>query len=138
MNQTPIDYAVAIVMPQAVATGRFKSIVNIQAPSGTYTASGQPDGIYVPVAGLQNIPAMDSPESVGGPVSVESRQPDEIMSQERRHVLLNAYYPLLSPSTNWGDIGWICEMDGVTYDIHSAEQDSQLTQTRLILIRTTI
>jgi hypothetical protein len=54
-----------------------------------------------------------------------------------RHVLLNGYYALLSPATNWGSIGWRATVDGVVYDLLGAEADSQQTQTRLRLRKVT-
>lgn len=140
MNQTPIAFAVANVMPQARATGLFHSLATITAPSGDLTAGGTPDGIYVEVPGLVAIPCQDAPSAVDRFTieSQEQRGNDQTASTEWRHVLLNDYFPQLSPDLNWGDIGWKCTVDGIVYDIDAAESDSQRTQTRLSLRGTTV
>jgi hypothetical protein len=140
MTQTPITSALAYVMKNAIATGLFVSSISIQQPSGTFGASGAPDGTYTAVSGLQNLACMDAPEAVDryNIVSTEIRMPQQIESKEMRHVLIQGYYSQLSPSTNWGDVGWRAVMDGVTYDINAAEQDSQKQMTRLSLHRITV
>lgn len=140
MNQTPISNAVAHVMAAARATGLFVSLATITAPSGDFTAGGSPDGVYLPVSGLVDIPCMDAPQAVDryNIMSAEQRAESQTTSSELRHVLLDDYFSQLSPETNWGDIGWRCSIDGVDYDISSAESDSQRTQTRLSLRGVTV
>lgn len=139
MRQGILD-DVSAVMKLAVDTGLFVSLCSISAPSGTLTASGAPDGLYVAVTGLQRIPCMDAPEAVDRYTitSTEARAVAQVESEERRHILLNRYYSLLSPATNWGAISWTATVDGVIYDIRAAEQDSQKQMTRLSLKRATV
>lgn len=135
MTNFSIASGIAGVMGAALATGLFVSLVNIYQPSGTLTASGAPDGVYVPVSGLQGIRAMNAPVSVDS-YNINSTSQNavaQVQSIELRHVLLERWYPELSPTTNWGNTGWICEVDGVRHDILAAEQDSQLQMTRLRL-----
>lgn len=136
MNQTPIANAVAKVMPIARTTGLFVSRATVLAPSGLLTAGGSPDGSYSAVSGLTAIPCMDAPFAVDryNIMSTEQRGEAQTTSTEMRHILLNDYFSQLSPSTNWGDVGWRCLVDGVPYDIAGAESDSQHTQTRLRLL----
>lgn len=140
MNQVLIAAGIANVMRQARATGLFHSLATITAPSGDLTAGGSPDGVYIDVPGLVAIPAMDAPFSVDRftIMASENRAVPETTSTEQRHVLLNDFYPQLSPETNWGEVGWKCTIDGVLYDIAGGECDSQRTQTRLKLIGVTV
>lgn len=140
MNQTPIAFAVARVMQEARATGLFVSLATVTAPSGDLTTGGSPDGAYVAVVGLSNIPCMDAPFSVDRYTIMadEQRAASQTTSSEIRHVLLNDFFEQLSPDTNWGDVGWKCTVDGVLYDIAGAECDSQRTQTRLRLLGVTV
>ena len=128
------------VMTLAVATGLFRSLCTIKAPDGNLGASGAPSGTYVTVSGLSGIVAMDAPapEQVGPISGSESKSLADVLSLSARHVLLERYFPELSPATNWGDVGWIAEMTDRTgnvtvYDITGADADSQQTQTRLRL-----
>ncbi len=140
MNQNWVAAAIANVMPLARATGLFVSLATISAPDGLLTAGGSPSGTYADVAGLVNIPCMDAPVAVDryNIMSNEMRGVSQTTSSELRHVLLNDYFPQLSPDTNWGDIGWKCTVDGNVYDIAAAESDSQRTQTRLSLREVTV
>lgn len=136
MNQTPIQNAIKNVMKQALATGLFVSLCTIQKPSGNYTPGGAPDGTFVNVAGLINIPCMDSVESTGSIQATEVKALAEIQAKGIRHVLLNGYYPtIISASTITGAVGagWRAVVDGLAYDLLGAEPDSQETQTRLHL-----
>jgi hypothetical protein len=135
VNQNVIQAAIAQVMPAAVDTGLFVSLCSISAPT---PASGAPSGTYTAVTGLQDLACMDAPENFGSGISAnEAKSPALTESMAMRHVLLNGYYALLSPSTNWGDIGWRATVDGVVYDLLGAEADSQQTQTRLRLRKVT-
>ncbi len=106
MNQSiSIDFDA--VIQAVVDAGLMQSTVTIQQPSGALTSTGAPDGTYTNVTGLVNLQCMDAPENTGSSFSVwEKSEPDKVESFARRHVLLNGYYPELSPSTNWGDVGW--------------------------------
>jgi len=141
MNQN-ILADVDAVMTMAVATGLFRSLMTVKAPDGTLGAGGAPSGTYVAVAGLSGIVCMDAPyyEQAYRVSGTERKTPAEILSEGERHVLLDRYYPELTPQTNWGDVGWIAEMTDRTgnvtvYDITGADADSQQTQTRVTLCR---
>lgn len=137
MNQDIIAASVAGVMPAALATGLFVSTCSISAPAA---ASGAISGTYTAVTGLQDIVCMDAPEMFQGSSSlsaVEIKSQGQTESMGKRHILLDAYYPQLSPETNWGNVGWratvVNSINGTTvvYDIIGVEADSQQTQTRL-------
>jgi hypothetical protein len=136
VNQAPLTYAIQQVMPQAVATGLFVSLCTIQQPSGNFGATGAPDGTFTDV--LTGIRCMDAPESVGNIAASEAKAVTQIASIALRHVLLDSFYSQLSPSTNWGNVGWRAVVDGVAFDILGAENDSQETQTRLKLQKVTV
>ena len=127
MNQS-ISTLIAGVMPIAVASGLFVSLCTIQRPSGTLTADGSPDGLYVDVSGLVNIPCMNAPTSNSNITATERKTPAEIESDNSNHCLLSAYYPIIQPNTHWRAV-----VDGVIYDILGAESDSQSQMTRLKL-----
>ena len=136
MNQTPIQRAIANVMPQAIASGLLVSLCTIQKPGGGYTSGGAPDGTFVNVAGLVNIPCMDSVDSLGSIQATETQSLADIMSRGIRHVFLNGYYPtIISAATITTGVGagWRAVVDGISYDLLGAEPDSQNTQTRLHL-----
>ena len=146
MNQnTFTTRGIAAVMPAALATGLFTSLITFQEPDGNTTSTGAPSGVYVPIAGLTGIMCMDAPDSVDrfNIESAENRQQGQIESEEWRHVLLQGYYSLLSPSTNWGNVGWRAVVTGATgeiatYDVNAAEQDSQSQMTRISLLKVTV
>lgn len=140
MNQQVITYTTAGFMARAVATGLFVSTVTIQAPPTTLDATGAPTGPYVNVSGLVAIQCMDAPDNLGSSLSAwEKNEMPQVESFAKRHILLKQYYASLSPSTNWGDLGWRAVVrhtvtgETQTYDLRGAEADSQQTQTRLCL-----
>jgi hypothetical protein len=136
MNQTPIQNAIARVMPQAIASGLLVSLCTIQKPDGTYTSGGAPSGNFVNVDGLINIQCMDAVDSVGSIQATETKTLADIMSKGIRHVFLNGYYPqIISAATIVTGVGagWRAVVDGIAYDLLGAEPDSQNTQTRLHL-----
>lgn len=133
------------VMDSFRRSGFAVSLCSIQAPDGLYGASGAPSNTYVAVTGLQAIKCMDAPDNFGASVSAgEQRAVSEIESKALRHVLLDRNYTQLSPSTNWGDIGWRAVLTNTvsgqvqTYDIKGAEADSQSLMTRLCLQAVTL
>lgn len=130
MRQTPIQDAIARVMPAAVDTGLLISLCTIQSPGQGYTPGGSPAYTYNDVAGLVNIQCMDAVMSLGNIQATEVKQLDEIKSAGYRHVFLNGYYPTIVANVK---NGWRAVVDGVVYDLVGAEPDSQNTQTRLSL-----
>lgn len=127
------------VMDAFRRSGLAVSGCSIQAPDGLFGATGAPSGTYVAVTGLQNIKCMDAPDNFGASLSAtENKQVPETESVAKRHVLLDKFYSQLSPSVNWGDIGWRAIIDGVTYDLKGAECDSQRIMTRLCLEKVTL
>lgn len=120
---------IAGVMPIYRKSGLAISTCDIQEPLGTFDASGAPTGGYVPVAGLQGIQCQSAPDSNSGFKGGETKTPAEILGVQMRHVLLADYYPQIPEENN----NWQAIIDGVTWDIVSAESDSQHTQTRLEL-----
>ena len=123
-----IAYDIEAVMQETVLSDLFVSLCSIQAPSENQTAGGEPDGQYVPVAGLQDIPCTSGPLSQIRISANEVKSLEEIMALAPRHVLLNTYYPQIE--AGWRD-GWQAVVDGMVYDIMGAESDSQGQMTRL-------
>lgn len=130
MNQTPLQYAIARVMPQAIATGLLVSLCTIQSPGTSYSPGGAPLGTFNDVAGLINIQCMDAVLADGSIQATETKGLDDIMSAGYRHVFLNGFYPTVIANVK---NGWRAVVDGVAYDLLGAEPDSQSTQTRLKL-----
>lgn len=135
MLQNIVSVLVQQVMPQAVASGLFDSLCTAQAPGGSTTPYGQPDGTFVNVSGLVNIPCMDAVLSTGTIEATEVKELQDIMSKAFRHVVLNGWYPQFIPGAA---IGWRVVVDGIVYDLLGAEQDSQNSQTRLKLQLVTV
>lgn len=128
-------YDLAAVMPAALETGLFVSLVTIQQPIGEQTADGSPiatggdsgDG-WNNVPGLVNIPAMNGPEADARIRAKTDRNVDYIEGFQFRHLLLGGWYPQVEQFDNWRVI-----VDGQAYDPIGVESDSQRTQTRLLL-----
>ena len=135
MLQNIIPVLVQQVLPKAVATGLFVSLCTAQAPTGTKTPYGQPDGTFSNVWGLLNIPCMDAVLATGTIEATEVKQLQDIMSKAFRHVVLNGWYPQFIPGAA---IGWRVIVDGIVYDLLGSEQDSQGSQTRLKLQLVTV
>lgn len=121
-----LDYDIASVVPAAVNTGRFVSLCTIQQPSGTFGASGAPDGTFTNVAGMVNIACMSAPVSNLRIIATEEKTLAEILATKPRHVLLAGYYPTIQ--TNYRAV-----VDGTAYDILGVESDSQAQMTRLMV-----
>ncbi len=135
MNQALIQRALARVMPAARATGLFSSLCTIQQPSGVFTQSGQPDGVYVAVSGLVNIPCTNPPTSNIRITANEKRTIAEIKSDNSNHVLLDDYFPQIDALQRNGAQAVV---DGITYTILGVESDSQEKMTRLNVEKCTI
>lgn len=119
-----LSYEIAAVMPQARDTGLFVSLCTIQQPSGVFGPSGAPDGLWVDVTGLVEIPCTAPPISEARLQSTEVKALAEIMSRNILHVLLNGFYAPVSPA-------WRAVIDGTAYDILGTEHDSQSQMTRM-------
>ncbi len=132
MNQT-LALDIAALMPYAVESGLFVSVCTIKQPSGNLTDDGSPDGLYVEVPGLVNIPCMNAPSSNLRITADERKSQSEVESDNSNHCLLSGYYPIIAANTQWQ-----ANVDGVIYDILGAESDSQATQTRLKLQISTV
>ena len=115
-------------MPQAIATGLFVSLFTAQKPSGNLGPSGAPDGTYVNVSGLVDIPCTAPPPSDARIQATEVRELEVIISSQLKHVLLNGYYPALESGIQ---SGWQAIIDGTTYICLGAESDSQGQLTRV-------
>lgn len=125
-----LTYEMASVMPLATDTGLFTALASFTMPVQTQGATGNLTGTQTPINGLQNIPCMNTPESIRIVANDEKKSIAHILSGRYRHVLLSACYPILSAAAG---LGWQCSIDGVLYDLLGAEDDSQQTQTRVRL-----
>ena len=136
-----ISRAIAGVMPAALRTGLFVSLCTIQAPDQLPQGpTGNPPGTYSNVAGAVDVPSMKAPEGWGHSISDnEQRTLQQIISGEYRHELLGKCFllaeadPYLPAQKGWAALGYRAVVDGVIYDIRGAQNDSQKTQTRLLL-----
>jgi len=137
VNQS-IQLALSYPMDVVRASGLLSSLCTCQAPSGVFDDSGAPDGNYVDVSGLVNIPCTAPPPSDARIQATEVRALAEITAAELHHVLLDNYYPAI-------DLGWrggwrlmLGDNDGAgnlingfAYDIMGVESDSQEQLTRI-------
>ena len=139
------QYLVDYVMPAALETGLFVSLVTIQQPTGEQTADGSQvqtggdsgDG-WNNVAGLINLTAMDAPEADNRIRAKTDRTPEYTEAFQFRHLLLGGYYPAVNEFENWravvDTVPWVPNSPtATTYDPVGVESDSQMTQTRLLL-----
>ena len=133
MNAPTLAYEISQVIVEAVATGLFVSVCSIQQPSGLLTADGSPDGTWTAVAGMQGIACMNAPTSEIRITADEKKTSREIESDNNAHVLLAGWYPQIQTQTNWRAV-----IDGAPYDILGAESDSQMTMTRMKIIKVTV
>jgi hypothetical protein len=118
------------VMVEANRIGLFVSLCTVQQPDGVFGASGAPSGNHLPVSGLVNIICQLSPPTDSTIRATEVKSLEEILREGFRHLLLNGYYPQMTPD-NQIPQGWQAVVDGVTYEILGVEHDSQQQMTRL-------
>lgn len=130
MNQS-FAPEIAAVMPAVIATGLLNSLMTVQAPDGNLGPSGAQSGVFVEVPGLSNIRCNDAVQSINNIDPTELKDLAEIMDKAPRHVTLDAVYQSLVDG--WRN-GWRAVVDGVVYDIIGAENDSQLTHTRVEVV----
>lgn len=128
MNQS-LTADLTDVLTAVDQAGLWKSLCNISRRPDPETNAGPlgqvATSVYVAVAGLQNIQCMKSPLVEQRPDITDAvKQPD--MSRERLkfHVLLRGYFPAVQQFDK-------ATVDGVAYEVFSAEPDSQHIMTRL-------
>jgi hypothetical protein len=100
VNQSLL-YELNQVMPDAVQLGLFASVANFYDRPGGATATTDPLGQVdlsnadlVPVAGLQGIACMFTPERPNMPdPNAGTRWNDGFTEEPKRHLLLDDYYP---------------------------------------------
>jgi hypothetical protein len=134
MNQS-LSYEISQVMPQALLTGLFVSLATVMVPASSQGATGNYTGPYTALPECTNIACMDAPPSMTRVQATEVKAVAEIMASGLRHVLLSI---CLTDAPNWAGNGYRVIVDGIEYDLLGAENDSQLTQTRLDLRLLTI
>ena len=130
-----IEYDLQAVNEEALASGLIVSLVTIQQPTGEQTADGSPlmtggdsgDG-WNNVAGLINLQCMNGPEADARIRAKTERQTEYIEAFQFRHLFLPGYFPQIQQFDNWRAI-----VDGQAYDPIGIENDSQRTQTRILL-----
>lgn len=144
MNQSlALDFSG--IIQQVIDAGLMVSTITFKAPPTTLDGTGAPSGAYTDVSGLVGIQCMDAPENTGSSFSAwEKSEVPQVESFARRHVLMNGYYTALSPSTNWGSVGWKAVVTNTltgevqTYDVRGAEADSHQIMTRVSLRAVTV
>jgi hypothetical protein len=129
MNQS-LSYELSQVMPQATLTGLFVSLATVMVPGQTQGPTGNFTGTFTPLPECTNVACMDAPPSIARVQATEVKAVAEIMAKGMRHVLLSI---CLLDAPSWAGNGYRVIVDGITYDLLGAENDSQLTQTRIDL-----
>lgn len=130
MNQAAMNYPLAKIMPEAYAAGWFPSLATLQTLVQDQGATGNPTGTWENVTGVVNIPCKDAPPSVARVQATEVKVVAEIMSKGLREVLLNQCF---ENAPNWAAMSARMLVDGFTYEVLGAENDSDLIQTRVSL-----
>ena len=130
MNQAGLNYSLANIMPQANIAGMFPSLATLQTLDQTQGPTGNPVGTWSNVAGVIDIPCKDAPASIARIQATEMKDVAEIMAKGLRHVLLNQCF-INAP--NWAAMAARLVVDGFTYEVLGAENDSNTIQTRVDL-----
>lgn len=128
-------YDVTAVMPAALDSGLFVSLVTMQQPTGQQTSTGAPllsggdsgDG-WNNVPGMIDIPAMNAPQSESRLTADQKKELAMVEGYQLRHLLLSGYFPQIQENSNWRAM-----VDGTAYDVLGVESDSQGQMTRLRL-----
>lgn len=111
---------------RALTPGHFPNRCTIQARADDRDGAGQPDGAWSDVLGLANLPCADAPS---GPTTEERRRGLTIVSTTRT-VLLAGHFPEITTTHR-------AVIDGVAYNILTAEPASTRALTRLVIERVT-
>lgn len=130
MNQAALNYPFSQIMPQAMAGGWFPSLATLQTLVQDQGPTGNPTGAWSNVAGVVNIPCKDAPPSIARVQATELKVVAEIMAKGLRHVLLNQCFV---DAPMWAGMTARMTVDGITYEVLGAENDSDLVQTRVDL-----
>ena len=130
MNQNAITYPLERYQGYAYNQGLFPSLGTLQQMVQDQGPTGNPTGTWTNVSGVVNIPCQDAPPSTARVQATEMKDVAEIMAKGLRHILLNTCFP---DATTWAGTGSRFIVDGITYEVLGAENDSQLSQTRLDL-----
>ena len=95
------------------------------------------DNRHIPdnVAGVVNIACQDAPPSIARIQATEVKAVAEILAKGMRHVALTKCF---LDATMWAGMAARATVDGITYEVLGAENDSQLTQTRVDLQLVTV
>ena len=109
-----------------IASGLMISVCNIQQLTGATNAMGQVDtSDWVDVAGLTGLQCQFSVQLPGRPDQGDvARLQNQTDVKNEFHVLLGGYYPGILQR-------YTAVIDGIRYQIQTAESDSQKTQTRM-------
>ena len=130
MNQNAITYPLQQYQSRAYDQGLFPSLGTLQQMVQDQGPTGNPTGNWQNVAGVVNIPCQDAPPSIARVQATEMKDVAEIMAKGLRHILLDRCF---ANATTWAGTGSRFTVDGITYEVLGAENDSQLSQTRLDL-----
>ena len=122
-------------MPQAVSGGTYQSFFTLQTLDQTQGPTGNPVGTWSNVAGVVNIACQDAPPSIARIQATEVKAVAEILAKGMRHVALTKCF---LDATMWAGMAARATVDGITYEVLGAENDSQLTQTRVDLQLVTV
>lgn len=117
-------------MPQGLMGGWFPSLATLQTLVQDQGPTGNPTGTWADFDGVVDIPCKDAPPSIARVQATELKVVAEIMAKGLRHVLLSQCFV---NATQWAGMGSRLIVDGITYEVLGAENDSDLVQTRVDL-----
>lgn len=127
------SFVLAGVMQAVNASGLLTQVASFQLPSGEFSANGFPDGEFLPVDGLTELPCKVSSSrfdrEAGATVKTMARQ----LAEGTGYVLFGAYYP--QAEAVWRNGGRLV-VDGVVYaneDLISVGGDSMGTHTSCLI-----
>ena len=132
MNQS-LQPALDAVMPAVRATGLLSSLGTFQAPSGTLTANGFPDGTYVDVAGLVGLACQVASSRFVKVQGETVKTKDYQQAIDSSYVMFGDFYP--DAETCWRNGGRLV-IDGQVYpneDVLLVGADSQSRHTSALI-----
>lgn len=131
MNQNARTYPLQRYQAESYNAGMYPSSGTLQqVPAAPQGATGNPSGAWTDVSGVVNIPCRDAPPSTARVQATEMKDVAEIMAKGLRHVELNQCF---IDAPFWAGVGSRFIVDGITYEVLGAENDADLTQTRMDL-----
>lgn len=122
-----VAQSMARVMPIVRASGLLTSLATFQSSDAADFPDGFYSGQYEPIAGLEDLPCIASPQDTSYVAADETKTVQTVTSDELLHVSFGDVYPGIN--AGWRE-GWQVVLtdvlgSAVTYDVLGVGTDSQ-------------